>query len=151
MCFETYSHAVGDACTTDDDCLPVAARDAEGGGLHTTYLACDETAGECVEVPGPAPVGDWLDACDATLVDAVVAPDPEGWGYIEDPSCSAGLCFFIGSGGDCPRAGCVSACTGDWECPQGTWCQFHLQAPSHEPPTRGVCLPADTNDFACYP
>lgn len=107
FCQEGYDHVSGDHCEDDEDCRP-----ASGG-----RLACDTTAGECVETVRP-PLPDGMgDPCDLSY-------DPgTAEYYVEtyDTGCEE-ACHVGANRGDCVEQGCTFACAFDEDCPEGYMC-----------------------------
>ena len=98
-----------------------------------------------MEHDGPPLPPDWLGPCDPAAIGPFLADESHGW--VEDASCSGGVCIVIGW--DCNRAGCVTPCEFDWDCAQGTYC-YDMWAFGGEGEDRKLCMPGPPFEgFSC--
>jgi hypothetical protein len=117
MCEEVRPKKAGDACMTEEDCLPTPALPDAQGNLVNTYLTCDGTT--CVNRPPPE-VPDYLAACGEGLFDEV---EPGEYGIVAAPECEGGLClYYRRSDAACVDQGCTLRCAADQDCPNGSAC-----------------------------
>lgn len=144
-CEEGRVKVVGDTCDNNLDCLPIkSSKDQNNKKTHNDYLSCNQDKGICEESTAPLTNKDYMKECSDIDYKRRIE---RKYGYLHSRSCSSSKCFFEWDFSEsCIRMGCSIECTGNHDCPQGSFChQLTDQTPVDKriPNLRGskICIP----------